>query len=53
VQLTAAWVRRKRFEALLLAQALSFGGMARAAPKPSRDKFYEELLTSGAVRIEE
>jgi hypothetical protein len=55
VQLSAAWVRRKRFEAGLLAQALAFLGMggmvAHAAPKPAgRDAFWD-LLTSAATQV--
>jgi hypothetical protein len=54
VQLTAAWVRRKRFEALLIAQALSFGMMARpAAPaagmNSGRDAVWDQLLSVARV----
>jgi len=43
-------VRRKRFEALLIAQALSFGTMARAAPPPpSRDATWEQMLSVARV----
>jgi hypothetical protein len=52
VQLSAAWVRRKRFEAGLLAQALYFmGGIVPHAPKPAgRDAFWD-LLTSAATQV--
>ena len=49
VQLTAAWVRRKRFEALLIAQALSFGTMARKTAAPSRDATWDQLLSVARV----
>jgi hypothetical protein len=55
VQLTAAWVRRKRFEAGLLAQALYFGGGARPAAQaaaPSRDEFFD-MLTAAASQVVE
>ena len=49
MQLVAAWVRRKRFEALLIAQALSFGGPVRKAPPPSRDAVWDQLLSVARV----
>lgn len=51
MQLTAAWVRRKRFEAGLLAQALLIGqGLARPATKAkgSRDEFFDALIAASS-----
>jgi len=50
VQFSAAWVRRKRFEAGLLAQALSFAGPAPAAKPAGRDDFWN-MLTAAAGEV--
>lgn len=50
MQLTAAWVRRKRFEALIAAQAFHFGPTARKSEEPqSRDDFWAMLESIAVV----
>jgi hypothetical protein len=51
MQMTAAWVRRKRYEAGLLAQALYFGTAAPVKPKAKEPDFWEMLTTAQGVHV--